>query len=92
MTEAICHVELSRISKRGRTLTATQALGPLAENDFHFSRSEEVVVPVINDVSRRVAIPRFHSFLDGSSQEEPADKTDACQKRYGIRFDALSRR
>lgn len=77
-------MELTRISKRDRTLTAAQALGSLAKNGFHSARSEKVVVPVINDVSCSVAILRFHPFLDASGQEEPADKTDTCHKGYGV--------
>jgi hypothetical protein len=92
VTEAICHAELAIITERGRTLTAAQALGSLAENSFNSARSEEVEVPIINNVSRRVAILLFHSLLDASSHEQSANKTDACHHGYDIRFDALSSR
>lgn len=84
---------LVRITKRCRTLTATQALGSLAKDHFHSARPEEVLkTDVINDVPRRTAILCFHSVLNGFSQEKPADKTDTCYKGYGVRFDALPSR
>lgn len=83
---------LTRITERCRTLTAAQTLRRLAENRFHSARTEEVIIPVIDDISRRIAILRFHFSLNGSSQEEPADKTSTCHHGYDIRFDALSSR
>lgn len=89
LAQSIRHTLLVRVTNGRNPEFPTQPLGRLAEHHLHPSRSEKVVVPVINEIARRLAVLELHFFLNGHGGDETREETHARHERDRVGSNTL---